>query len=304
MLVSTNLFYQRINGQLGDLNERAQSLQTQLSTGKRLQAPSDDPSAYRRVQRLNQAGADDKAWSANVDLAGGILDQADTTLGNVNTVFQRALELTLQGNAGTLSDGDRKVIATQLRGVLDDLFTSANARDARGQPLFGAATGDTAVTRDASGRVSFTGTGDPAAIPIADGISLRVSESAEKIFGNLPDGNGGTTDIFAAISAYADALDSGAAVPQTAAKTIDILKAAGDQISAVRGSIGARAARIELEKGRLDDVAVSRQNDLDSLEGTDVQGTILQLQKTMTILQATQASVAKLTSLNLFDYIR
>ncbi|OQW43846.1 MAG: hypothetical protein A4S16_04995 [Proteobacteria bacterium SG_bin6] len=304
MLVSTNLFYQRINGQLGDLNGRAQSLQTQLATGKRLQAPSDDPSAYRRVQRVNQAVADDKAWSANVDLAGGILDQADTTLGNISTVFQRALELTLQGNSGTLSDSDRKVVANQLRGVIDDLFTSANARDGRGQPLFGAASGDTALVRDASGNVTFAGTGDPAPIPIGEGVELRVSESAEKIFGGLPDGNGGTTDIFGAIRAYADALENGTNVPQTAAKTLDVLKSAGDQLSAVRGSMGARAARIELEKGRLDDVAVSRQADLDTLQGTDVQGTIIELQKTMTILQATQASVAKLTSLNLFDYIR
>ena len=304
MLVSTNLFYQRINNQLGELNGRAQSLQTQLSTGKRLQAPSDDPSAYRRVQRLNQAGADDKAWRANVDLAGGILDQADNTLGNVTTLLQRAQELTLQGNSGTLSDNDRKVIATQLRGLLDDLVTSANTRDGRGQPLFGAATGDVGVVRNANGTISFAGTGDPPPIPIGDGVELRVSESAEKVFGGLPDGSGGTTDVFAALSAYADTLENGGNVPQVASKTIDMLKAATDQVSAVRGSIGARGARIDLEKSRLDDVSVNRQADLDTLEGTDVQGTIIELQKTMTILQATQASVAKLTSLNLFDYIR
>lgn len=304
MLVSTNLFFTRLNTQLGSLADHAQTLQTQISTGKRLTTASDDPGVYRRVQRLDRATADDKGWGNNITLATSVLNQADSTLGDITGLMQNAQELALQGNTGTLSPADRKLVAQQLRGVVDDIVNLANVRDGRGAPLFGAATGDTALVRDASGNVTFGGTGDPANIPIADGISVRPSESAEKIFGGLPKPGGGTTDLFTEITNLANAFESGTNYNAVAKDTLTALTSALDQANSVRGSIGARAARVELEKNRIDDLAVNRQNDLDTLQGTDLQSSILDLQKTMTILQATQASVSKLTSLNLFDYIR
>jgi flagellar hook-associated protein 3 FlgL len=41
-----------------------------------------------------------------------------------------------------------------------------------------------------------------------------------------------------------------------------------------------------------------------NIEGIDVQEAVVQLQKTMLALEATQASFSKLTQLSLFDYIR
>ncbi len=306
MLVSTNLFFDRTNRQLGGLTADVQKLQTQLATGKRLTTASDDAAAFRRVQRLEIAGANDAAWRNNITLASSVLDQADATLGNITDLLQRAQELAVQSNSGTLSDSDRRVVASQLRGVIDDVLTLANTRDGRGIPLFGAATGDAALVRDASGTVSFGGTGDPPSIPVGDDTVVRPSESAERIFGGLPVAGGGTTDIFAEISSLAAALDvpGGASVPAIAANTIDQLKAAVEQVVSVRGSIGARSARLDLEQSRLDDLNVIREADRGALEGTDMQATIIQLQKTSTILQATQMSLSRLSQLSLFDYLR
>lgn len=306
MLVSTNLFFDRTNRQLGGLTADVQKLQTQLATGKRINTASDDASAFRRVQRLEVAGADDAAWRNNVTLASSVLEQADTTLGNVTNLLQRAQELAVQSNSGTLSDSDRRVVAAQLRGVVEDLVSLANTRDGRGTPLFGAASGDTAVTRDASGNLIFAGTGDPPSIPVGDDTAVRPSESAERIFGGLTAAGGGSTDIFAELTNLAAALEApgGTTVPSVAATTLDQLKATVEQVSAVRGSIGARAARLDLEKSRLEDAAVTREVDRSDLEGADIQATIVQLQKTSTILQATQMSLSRLSQLSLFDYLR
>ncbi|MGV2481572.1 UNVERIFIED_CONTAM: flagellar biosynthesis protein FlgL, partial [Salmonella enterica subsp. enterica serovar Weltevreden] len=48
------------------------------------------------------------------------------------------------------------------------------------------------------------------------------------------------------------------------------------------------------------------ENEIDrgTLEGVDIQSAVLELQKTMTTLQATQASFARLTQLSVFDYLR
>lgn len=307
MQIGTKLFYDRTSSQLDRLSSDAQKLQTQISSGKRLSAPSDDPGAYRQLATLAQVSADDTAYASNVTLAQTILAQADTTLGDIGSQIQRAQELAVQANSGTLSDADRKIIATQLRGVVDDLVGLANARDGRGTPLFGAATGDTAVTRATSGTVSFTGTGTgtPPSIPVSDNASIQPSESAEKILGGIPSG-GGTTDVFALISSFATALETPgpAATKTAAATTLDGLKAALDTVSGARGSIGARAARLDIEQARVEDAQATREGTRSALEDTNLSEAIVQLQKTSTILQATQQSLARLSQLSLFDYLR
>ena len=301
MQIGTSLFFDRSTAQLGKLAEINQNLQTQIATGKRLAAPSDDAVAYRRLQSIAVSSANDAAWGKNIDLARSVLNQADTTLDSVTSQLQRAQELAIQASNGTLSAGNRQVIASQLRNIVDDLVATANAKDVRGGPLFGSASGDSAVTRDAAGTVSFTGTGDPAAIPIGDDASVQPSDSAERIFGGIA-GPSGTTDVFALISSFASALESGNLA--SASGVLDGLKAGLDQVATARSSIGARGARLDLETTRLGDANVARETDRAAIEDTDLTSAISELQKTTTILQATQASLARLSSLSLFDYLR
>lgn len=299
--IGTNLFYDRAASRLSALSATTTRIQTQISTGTRLQTASDDAVAFARLQTIARSAADATTDRANIGLAQTVLSQADTTLGDVTSQFQRAQELVIQANSGTLTDANRAIIATQLRGIVDDLVGLANTKDARGEPLFGAATGDTAVTRDASGTVSFTGTGNPAAIPIGGGLSVQPSETADRIFGGI-----GGSDIFATLSNFATALETpGAAATSAAASgTIAGLATALDQTSAARGSIGARAARLDLESARVDAADFSRETERSSLEDTNVTQAIVELQKASTILQATQSSLSRLSQLSLFDYLR
>lgn len=301
MTISTSLFYDRNAQRLATLSGTATRIQTQISTGRRIENPSDDATAYARLARISRDSADAVVDQGNIDLAQTVLGQADSTLEAITTQLQSAQELVIRANSGTLSDNNRAAIVPQLRQILDDLFTLANTSDARGGPLFGTATGDTAVTRDASGTISFTGTGNAASIPIGNGVSVAPSETAERIFGGI-----GGSNIFAILSDFLTALETpGSAATTAAAGTaIDGINAGLDQINATRGSIGARSARLELETARIDTADTARAVERSGLEDTDVTQAIVDLQKTTTILQATQASLSRLSQLSLFDYLR
>lgn len=301
MTIGTSLLYDRAAQRLGALSTNATRLQTQISTGVRVQAPSDDAVSFRRLDTIRRDNADAVVNKSNISLAQTILDQADTTLGSVTDQLQRAQELVIQAGGGILSDADRAIIATQLRSVVDDLISLANTPDARGGPLFGAATGDTAVTRDASGAVSFTGTGTAPGIPIGEGVTLQPSESAGRIFGGIAGGN-----IFAVLSSFATALETPGATTTAAASaaTIDGINAGLDSVNAARGSLGARSARLELESARLETADTAREVERSALQDTDITRAIVDLQRTSTILEATQASISRLSQLSLFDYLR
>lgn len=280
------------------MSAHADTLNTQIATQKKLSAPSQDVVAYGRLATIARANADATVQGANLTLAQSLLQQSDTTLSAVTTQIQRAQELTLQAANGTLDDAARKTIAIELGDIRDDLVGLANTRDVRGQPLFGAASGDTAVTQAADGSVSYTGSGTPATIPVADGIDIAATDSAERVFG------ASGTAVFAVLNDFIAALNAGGTVTAVAGTATSGLATSLTQVTNAQGSVGARAARLEIVAAQASQASDLREIDRSGLEDTDLSAAITELQKTMTILQATQASFTKLGQLSLFNYLK
>lgn len=296
MQVSTNRFYDRSAAAMAGLQERADTLGAQISTGKKLGLPSDDSVAYQRLSGLARAKADDTAYGANLTLATSLLQQTDTALSQIADQMQRASELAIQAGSDTMTATGRAAIGVQLAGIVDTLAGLANAKDARGQPLLGGADGGAAVTRTVTGYSYASSATSP--IPIADGQSVQPGETAARVF------RIGGRDALSILAALAATLQSGASSGEDARAAIDDLSTATDQVTAMQASVGARAARVDMIAAQAKDVATDREATRSGLEDTDVTQAITDLQKTMTILQATQASFSKLSSLSLFDYLR
>jgi flagellar hook-associated protein 3 FlgL len=303
MQISTNQFYSNTASLMQKLTQSTNDIQTQISSTKKYAAPSDNVVAYQQLATIGRANADDTAYSANVSLAQSLLQQSDSTLTSVENDLTNAAALVTQANSDTLTDAQRKTISIQLKGVLSDLVSLANTKDARGQPLYGAATGDSAVTQNADGSVAFSGTGTPAAIPIGDGTSIQASDSAGHVFGGIQTASG-TSDVFAIISKFTAALDAGGSVTAAASEAGTSLQAALTQVTGVHGSVGARETRLDLTAAQLKTTATDREADRSAIEDTDISTAVIDLQKMSTALQATQASFTKLSALSLFDYLK
>lgn len=304
---STSGFYGRSASAMNALTARAEALQTQVSTGKKLQAPSDDAVAYQRLQGMRVAGADDAAFGANVKIAQGVLASADSTLGSIGDQLQKATELAVQAGNGTLSKDAKQAIATQLKDVLASIVGLANARDARGAPLFGgseaavAGQAETpAVTQTATGALTFAA-GQPSAIPIGDGQTVQPSVAARDVLKIKDDGTTTGRDIGEVITSMIATLEAGGTLSDDDNADLSAISA---QTTQAQASVGARAVRVDLQAAYFTQVGTDREAARSDMEDVDVTTAITELQKTMTILSATQASFSKLSQLSLFDYIR
>lgn len=295
--VSTRLFYERGATAMGLLDARADQLQTQISTGKRLAAPSDDSVAYSRLQTIARDTADAKVGANNLDLAQSVLAQADTALTAITAQLQRASELTVRARSGSMDATGRQATADELDEIINELVSLGNAQDARGAPLFGGADGGGGVIPNADGSFTYAGTA-PSPIPTGNGQSVQPGDTAARIFKQA----GG--DTLTTIRQLSAALRSNTNVDATAAATVDGLSAASTQALSVQASLGARAARVEVDQAALKQTSVDREALRSGLEDTDVTAAITELQKTMTILSATQASFTKLQGLSLFNYLK
>jgi flagellar hook-associated protein 3 FlgL len=297
MQISTNQFYTSNQRNLLSLTATADKLQTQISTGKKLLAPSDDAVSYRRLQGLIRDGGNDQAYAGNITIVSSALSQADTALKSITDEIQRAHELAVKANSGTLSATDRSIIASELDSIVKTLSDMANAKDSRGSSIFAAGDGP-AVTANPDGSFTFATTG-PTPIPIGDSSSAAPGEAASRLFVDAGGGN-----VLADISALSAALRGTGDVAATASAIGDKLTASNSQVSSVQGALGARAQRVDIESSRMVDIATDREITRSAIEDTDVTQAITELQKTMTILSAAQASFTKLSNLSLFDYLR
>lgn len=302
MRVTTAQSFDRPSLLMASLNSQADRLQTQVATGKKILAPSDSASGWQQLSGLKRATADDGAYTSNVKMAQSLLAATDTALETVETQLQRAKTLAVQANSDTVTPEGRAAILKDVQAIIADLLGVANTKDSRGQPLFGGAAGDAAYARQPDGSIAYVGQGEAATIPVGEGVDIAATETGARAFGGIAGANG-TTDMFAILSAFAAALEPGGETGgiETAMKDLD---AALDQVGTTRASVGARAFRMDLEADRLTDADAARETTRSGIEDVNPATAIAELQKTLTILQATQASFSKLTSLSLFDYIR
>ena len=294
MRVATSQMFARPTSLMTSLTAKADAIQTSIATSTKFTAPSDDPAAFLRLDSLKRGKADDLSSAANVKLAQGVLAQSDSTLESIETQLQRVQELTIEAANGTLTDENRAAIASQISAITDDIYALANTKDVRGQPLFGSSSGDTAYARASDGSISFVGAGEPSAIPIGDGTSVQASITGERAFG----------DMFARLKSLSDALETGGDIRAAVGSALEGIKDNLSDVAAARASVGARGARLDLEADRLSDAAIVNEESRSALEDTDIPSAVAELQKTLTVLQATQASFTKLSGMSLFDYLR
>jgi flagellar hook-associated protein 3 FlgL len=308
MQVGTGYFFDSRNRQMSALNGAAQRIQTQLATGKKLLAPSDDPVATGRLARMSIAQADQNQYAQNLKLAGSLLAQSDSTLESISNNLKRANELAIRAGNETLSAENRAAIAAELDAMLEDMLSLANTTDVRGNALFGGSADGPAYVRGTNGAIGFAGQGEAPPVPIGAGVTVAATDSGQRLFEGFTVG-GAPSDLFKVVGDLAAALKPGGSADSTAlraslARANEGIAKAAEKIDTGRSSIGARAARLEIEGDRLAQAAIDNEIERGEIEGVNVEAAVVELQKTMLALEATQASFSKLSQLSLFDYIR
>ena len=303
--VNTRAAHAAATARMGDISRQLESVQGQISRGRRITDPADDPVAFARAAVLRRAQSADAATQRGIDAANRRLTATDTALESSGHLVQRARELALQAANATQSPADRATIASELHELEATLRTLAESHDSDGQRLFAGAAGNgPAYATDQTGVTAWQGSGGAPAVTIGTSKVAGGSEGPQ-VFG-VTDPVTGTRDAFAAFTALRAALVE----PDPALRAAGIDRGIGDfdgqvdRIAAARGSLGARLARLETEDDRIAKGRLAADGDLSKLEDLDMAAAIARLQRLVTVMQAAQASFSRVTSLSLWDQLR
>ena len=296
MQISTTSFYDMASKRMSTLTGRANMLQTQIATGKKVQSATEDAALAQQVAEFDRKDADSAVYQSNLTIAGSVLDQSDSVLASITSQLQRAQELAIQAANGTQTPESRRLIGVEMTSIVDSLVSLANTKNLRGQPLFGNVTAAPAPA-GTTPSVTFTFQ-DPkvSPVPVGDGETIDATEKVTSIFNA-----GATSSTLLVLTQLANDLTEGSPPNETALQDITT---AADKVAYVQASVGARGARVELLQGQLQTASDNRAALRSTVEDVDVTSSIAELQKIMTVLSATQASFSKLSGLSLFDYLR
>lgn len=298
MTISSSLMFDRSASRMSALMTLAAKQNTQIATQKKYATASENATVAQQVAEFDRKDTEAATYAANMNLADNMLKQADTTLGSMIEQMQRASTLVTQASNGTLNPGDRKIIGKELSVIVDALVGLGNSKDTNGRPLFGSESGQDAVTL-ANGVYTSNAAPSLSEVPIGDGLTVQPTETAARIFGS--DDN----NILNKLTTLANALmTDGDPGGEKSRAALDTINDATDQMSGVQSSIGARGARIDLQQTLQAAVNTDRAELRSSMEDTDLTQTAADFAKTMAVLNATQASFAKLSQLSLFTYLR
>ncbi len=162
----------------------------QVSSGRRMLTPADDPAASANVLQVAQADGSNTQYTTNRNAAKSSLGLTEAVLQSVTTVIHDAKEMAVEAGNGALSPDDRKSIATALQGRLDELIALANSTDGTGNYLFSGFQGKTIPFINTAAGVQYMGDDGQRKVQVSSSRQMPISDSGAEIFMRVRSGNG------------------------------------------------------------------------------------------------------------------
>lgn len=126
--VTQGLQHLQVLGNLQRNYARLFDNQDQLSSGRRVRAPSDDPAAAARILDYARRAADLGTHRSSLAAVRGALDDAAVDLQAIADVYVQARERVVQGLGGTASEADRLTIANEIDHLVTTMLGHANSQ--------------------------------------------------------------------------------------------------------------------------------------------------------------------------------
>lgn len=288
MRITNKMIYSSMQDNINKAMVRMDSNYEQLSTGKRIQKPSDDPVGLIRSLRLSDSIDEASRYVENSEDAAARLNASDSALNELTTVMHRLETLAVAGANDTLPKESRYAIREEVRELKEHVLQIANTQY-NGKYVFA---GQNTLEEAYDENFNYNGDNNPISTEIGAGVTLETSIIGPDIFGTL----------FSDIDSFITNLDAENA---DEISTVDIanIQDSLDQILNARSTMGAKVNRLEQNVSRLETLDAQYTELLSKIEDADIAELATQLKMQETVYQAALSVGAKMLQVSLVNYI-
>ncbi len=280
----------RVNQTLESFTESQQ----RMSSGRRLQRPSDDATGMDKALELRAGLRTREQELRNANDGEMWVNLADTKLQAGIQHLQRARELAVAGGS-SLSADSRSAIAREVAALRSGMVEVANAQH-QGRGLFSGFAQTDAVER-LGGVWTYLGDDGQVRRRIDESEVVTVNVTADDAFGFTAG-----KDVFTVLDDFETALlaDDTAGIENAIAE----IDASMETMLGALTELGSAGSRIESAKQRIATDIGTLKGHLSSLEDVDLAEAVMELQMQETAYQSALAAFARSSQSSLIDFLR
>ena len=285
---------------LAAIQQSELSLQTalqQVSTGKSVTIPSDNPAAEANMVQNTIETANVDQYTQNVSSVLSTVQTADSALSAVVTSLTQAVSLGTEGANGTNSAANQQAIATQVQGILSSVVSLANS-SCQGSYVFGGTASTTqpytADSSSASG-YAYKGNDDVNSVQVGDQLSVQSNLPGSQIFSNS------SNNVLGSLSSLVTALQSGSTSAISTA--INAVSSALGYVTQQRVVYGNAESQLNAQETYLQQETVNLSSQATSLVGVDMATAATALSQAETDNNAALAAAAKVVPNTILSYL-
>ena len=307
MKISNQLLFDRGAEQMSSVQTRLAKSQAQLAQGKQIINPSDAPDKAATIQRLNSVLSRQASYQTSLNNVKSRLDGEETALNSATDLIIRVKEISVQAANDTLGPQNRQALATEMQALRDQLLSLANTQDSNGNYLFsGSKVNQPAFAVDASGFPTYQGDQTRMQVSIGDQRSIAVNRTG--------------TDAFVAVARTdAQGITQGVGFFQSVDELIAGIKGSNQKamqqgigemdkllqgLSMAQSAVGSDQATLEQQSSVIDATTLNLKTTLSSVQDLDYASAVTTMNQQMLSLEAAQSSFARISQLNLFNFIK
>ncbi|WP_409290523.1 flagellar hook-associated protein FlgL [Peribacillus sp. SCS-37] len=273
--------------------QRMGQYQDQLSTGKKITRPSDDPVVAMKGMFYRTNLTEVEQYKRNLSELNLWMENSDAGMDQANTSLQRIRELLLQAKNGTNTVDERTSIAAEIDQLKQDLVNVANTKVADKYIFSGTNVDNAPVELNADGTLKKPLNTEAFNVAVGSGVNLRANINPENVF---------SEDLFKDLTKLVqDLKDNKTSELDTALTSLDTHL---NNLSSERADLGARYNRLEMISSRIDTQEVFANRVLSDNEDADIERVITDLKTQESVHRAALSVGAQIIQPTLMDFLR
>lgn len=265
----------------------------QMSSGKRINRPSDDPEGSKIVLGFKEQMGRIDQYRSNLDTAQRSLQQVETTLTQVKEALIRGKELAIQGKNGIIGQDARNALAAEVQQLQQQVLQAANT-NINGEYIFAGykiATQPYSLSSsqpNANPVATYAGDTNTRVVQVSEGSTISIQVRGDQTFQG--DGTPSQVDIFQTLADLEVALRAGNLDDtdnSSVGAKIDDLEKGVNQILNQITSVGAKLNRIDAMKSEYESQKETLTTFTSSIEDADVTQLAMDFSRAKSALEAT-----------------
>lgn len=300
-----------VKGFLSDVNTNLQNMkkyQEQLSSGKEVRRPSDNPFKVSRAMELRTGIMVNDRYKNNIEESIGWLDTTETAMGQLTDSLQRLRELTVASGNGSYSIEEQTAVRKEIEQLKESIANIGNT-SYDGRYVFGGdkttnppfkITSDTSVAGSDAKKVMYEGSESGIVKELSQGITIDVAVTGNLFTDGQDDTASSEGGIFAVVNGILDKLVKG----ETASSELEKLDEQINKALRIRADVGAKSNRLEAMMSRNEDETFNMTELLSKTEDIDLAEKVMQYKVAENVYTAALQTGAKILQPSLLDFLR